>query len=163
MTINDLLVSQLEQNLGMLQMTLADFSDADMMVRPAPGANHTTWQLGHLCRAEVNLLNLVKPGSMPELPAGFADRFDKKAATSDDPKAFATKQELLDLFAKIRQATINVAKSISAADLDTAMPEKMQRLAKNSGEMLAMQAGHVTMHIGQFQVIRRKLGKPVLF
>jgi hypothetical protein len=163
MTINDLLVSQLEQNLGMLQMTLADFSDADMMVRPAPGANHAAWQLGHLCRAEVNLMNLVKPGSMPELPAGFADRFDKKTATIDDPKAFVSKQELVDLLTKIRQATINVAKSISASDLDAAMPEKMQRLAKNSGEMLAMQAGHVTMHIGQFQVIRRKLGKPVLF
>jgi hypothetical protein len=163
MTINDLLVSQLQGNLGVLQMTLAEFSDADMMVRPAPAANHATWQLGHLCRAEVNLMNMVKPGSMPELPAGFADRFDKKTATSDDLKAFETKQELLDLFGKIRQATINVAKSISASDLDTAMPEKMQRLAKNSGEMLAMQAGHVTMHIGQFQVIRRKLGKPVLF
>jgi hypothetical protein len=163
MTINDLLVGQLQQNLGMLQMTLAEFSDADMMVRPAPGANHATWQLGHLCRAEVNLMNMVKPASMPELPAGFGDRFDKKTSTLDDPKAFATKQELLDLFTKIRQATINVAKSISAADLDTPMPEKMQRLAKNSGEMLAMQAGHVTMHIGQFQVIRRKLGKPVLF
>ena len=163
MTTNDLLVAQLQGNLGMLQATLGDFSDADMMVRPAPSANHAMWQLGHLCRAEVNLMNLVKSGSMPELPAGFADRFDKKTATIDDPKAFVSKQELIDLFTKIRQATINVATSISAADLDTAMPEKMQRLAKNSGEMLAMQAGHVTMHIGQFQVIRRKLGKPVLF
>src|SRR3954469_8548494 len=116
MTINDLLVGQLQQNLGMLQMTLADFSDADMMARPAPGANHATWQLGHLCRAEVNLVNMVKPGSMPELPAGFADRFDKKTSTLDDPKAFATKQELLELFGKIRQATINVAKSISPTD-----------------------------------------------
>jgi hypothetical protein len=163
MTINDLLVDQLEQNLGMVQMTLADFSDADMMVRPAPNANHAMWQLGHLCRAEVNLMNLVKPGSMPELPAGFADKFDKVAATNDDPKAFVSKQELLSTFAKIRQATINVAKSISASDLNNPMPEKMQRLAKDAGNMLAMQVGHVAMHVGQFQVTRRKLGKPVLF
>jgi hypothetical protein len=163
MTINDLLVSMLEGNLQMLQMTLNDFSDADMMVRPAPAANHTMWQLGHLCRAEVNLINLVRAGSMPELPAGFADKFDKKTSTVDDPKAFVSKQELLDVFAKTRQATINVAKTVTAAELEVAMPEKMQRLAKTGGDMLAVQVGHVAMHVGQFQVIRRKLGKPVLF
>ena len=38
MTINDLVAGQLQQNLGMLQATIADFSDNDMLVRPAPGA-----------------------------------------------------------------------------------------------------------------------------
>jgi hypothetical protein len=30
-------------------------------------------------------------------------------------------------------------------------------------DLAFLQADHLTMHIGQFQVIRRKLGKPVLF
>ncbi|HTL30797.1 MAG TPA: DinB family protein [Tepidisphaeraceae bacterium] len=163
MTINDLLANMLEGNLQMLQATLGDFSDADIFVRPAAGANHIAWQLGHLCRAEYNLVSLVKTGAMPELPAGFADRFDKKAATSDDAKAFGTKKELLEQFTKLRKATIALAKSASAAELDKAMPENLHALGKNGAEMLAAQAGHVTMHVGQFQVIRRKLGKPVLF
>ena len=36
----------------MLQFTLGDFSDADMLARPAPSANHAAWQLGHLIAAE---------------------------------------------------------------------------------------------------------------
>jgi hypothetical protein len=45
-----------------------------MLTRPVPGANHPAWQLGHLIVAETNAVNLVKPGAMPELPAGFGDR-----------------------------------------------------------------------------------------
>ena len=30
----------------------------------------------------------VAPGSMPPLPGGFADRYTKETAASDDPAAF---------------------------------------------------------------------------
>ena len=31
---------------------LSDLTDADLLVRPVPGANHIAWQLGHLIQAE---------------------------------------------------------------------------------------------------------------
>ena len=46
MTQTELLADMLNRNLEMLKATLGDFSDADMLVRPTPGANHAAWQLG---------------------------------------------------------------------------------------------------------------------
>ncbi|HMB94508.1 MAG TPA: DinB family protein, partial [Tepidisphaeraceae bacterium] len=82
----EFLSSGLADNLEFLKMTLADFSEAEMLTRPCPGANHPLWQLGHLCIAETNLINTIKPGAIPELPAGFAERFEnKKTNNVDDP------------------------------------------------------------------------------
>ena len=33
---------------GMVPMYLGDLSDADLLVRPVPGANHIAWQIGHV-------------------------------------------------------------------------------------------------------------------
>src|SRR4051794_12687205 len=46
MTTTELMADVLAQNLEVVKSTLADFSDADMLVRPAPAANHAAWQLG---------------------------------------------------------------------------------------------------------------------
>jgi hypothetical protein len=39
----------------------------------------------------------------------------------------------------------------------------MAKFAPTVGAMLLLNANHVLMHAGQFSVVRRKLGKPVLF
>jgi hypothetical protein len=70
---------------------------------------------------------------------------------------------LLELFAKTRNGTIAWAKTLSAADLDRPSPEQMQRFVPTIGHLVVMIPVHVAMHVGQFQVIRRKLGKPILF
>ncbi|MGA2583463.1 MAG: DinB family protein [Tepidisphaeraceae bacterium] len=156
-------IDGLKRNQEFLAMTLADFSDADMLARPCPGANHAAWQLGHLIVAETGMVNGVKPGAMPELPAGFADKFSKETCSKDDAAFFPTKAQLLDLWAKTRAGVIAWAKTLNQADLDRPAPEKMQRFVPTVGHLLVMMPVHATMHIGQFQVIRRKLGKPILF
>lgn len=51
----------------MLEMILSDLSDADLMVRPVPHANHFAWQLGHLIAAERNiLLEQLPDAKLPE-------------------------------------------------------------------------------------------------
>ena len=35
---------------------LADLTDADLLVRPVPGANHIAWQLGHLLISEHDMV-----------------------------------------------------------------------------------------------------------
>ena len=54
-----LLADVLNRNLEMLKATIADFSDADMLARPVPSANHAAWQLGHLINSESNMLKGV--------------------------------------------------------------------------------------------------------
>jgi hypothetical protein len=159
----DLLADALQRSLQLVKNTLADFSEADMLVRPAPGANHAAWQLGHLALSEARMLGAASPGTTVELSAGFADAFSRKTSTSDDAAAFPKKAEIIETFAKVRLAAVEWARGLSAADLDRPSPEGVRGFAPTIGAMATMLPEHTAMHLGQFQVIRRVLGKPVLF
>jgi len=163
MTQQELIADNLARNLEMLNWTLGDFTDQEMLTRPVPAANHAAWQLGHLIAAETSLINSVTPGALPELPAGFAEKFSKDKSKSDDPKAFPPKKELIELLTKTRQKTVAWAKGLSDADLAKPVIGNMQQMCPTVAHMALLQIGHIAMHVGQFQVIRRKLGKPVLF
>jgi hypothetical protein len=163
MTELELAADVLKRNTDMIQMTLADFSDADMLVRPCPGANHSTWQLGHLIGAEFRLASAFQIGSLPELPAGFAEKFTKETASKDDAAFFPNKATLWDQFLKTRNGTIAWVRTLKPADLEKPSPERFAARIPTLGHVVALIPSHTAMHVGQFQVIRRKLGKPVLF
>jgi hypothetical protein len=145
------------------QSYLDDLTDSELMVRPVPGANHIAWQLGHLVAAEHELIEMVAPGSMPKLPAGFKEKHIKQTAASDDPKAFCTKAEYLKLLKEQRAGTLAALSKMSDADLAKPAPEPMRSHLATVADMFSMQGGHLTMHAGQWAVVRRKLGRKPLF
>ena len=160
MNINESFAAGLKQNLEMFKMHIADLSDADLMQRPVSDANHANWQIGHLIVAETGMC--AKAGaSMPELPAGFADRYKKDTSKSDDASKFATKADLIAQYEKTRAGTIAWAKSLTPAQLDAVSP--FPHMCPTVGDLVFLCSGHVLMHAGQIQVLRRKLGKPILF
>lgn len=147
---------------NVLTRYVSDMNDADLMIRPSKGSNHLAWQLGHLISSEYQLVNGVCPGISPELPSGFKERHAKDATSVDDPSKFLTKQEYLDLFAKQRQATKAALEQVPDADLDKPGPESVKRMCKTVGAVFCLAAEHPMMHAGQFAIVRRILGKPVL-
>jgi len=163
MTQIELLADVAQRSLDFVRMTLADFSDADLLVRPAPGANHAAWQLGHMAVSEHRLVGMSPKGQMPPLPAGFAERFSRGTTGVDDPALLATKVELLEAFAQMRAASVAWILSLSVEDLALPGPEPLRARVPTVGHLCSMLPTHTAMHIGQIQVIRRKLGKPVLF
>jgi hypothetical protein len=143
---------------------LKDLSDADLLVRPVPSANHIAWQLGHVIAAEVRLVRSQLPdAAYPELPAGFAEQHGKETAAQEPPKGFLSKQQYLDLFNRVREATKATVAKLSDADLDRPTTGQMAPFAPKLGDLLVLAANHALMHAGQFSVVRRKLGKPILF
>ena len=48
MTGRDAIKAALEASKGNLEWYVSDFSDADLLVRPVPGANHAAWQIGNV-------------------------------------------------------------------------------------------------------------------
>ncbi len=142
---------------------LADLSDQDCLLRPAPGANHILWQLGHLVAAEHGLVEACVPGSMPPLPADFAGKYTAETASSDNLADFHSKSELLELFTKQRQGTLAALSKLSAADLDQPAPEKFRSRFPTVGDVLTLVGLHPTMHSGQWVVVRRTLGKKAMF
>lgn len=142
---------------------LDDLTDADLLVRPVPDANHIAWQLGHLITSEHSMVQAALPGTMPPLPAGFAERYTPETAKLDEPSAFHTKAEYLRLATEQRAATLAALDGLTDADLDRPAPEAYRGFLDNLGELLMMQGLHVLMHAGQWAVVRRKLGRKPLF
>ena len=158
MLIATLLSNQILQAKGMIDMHLADFSDADMMFRPAPAANHAIWQMGHLANATRGLVTACDPG----VAFAFEDdaRFGKSKAGFDDIAAFASKAELLGRFESAMQTAAAWVATLTEADLARPTPEPLKNFAPTVGSVAIALTSHATMHLGQFQVARRALGKP---
>jgi hypothetical protein len=146
-----------------VQMYLGDLTDADLLVRPVPGANHIAWQLGHLLTSEHGLVEGILPGAMPALPAGFAEKYTTETSKFDSPGAFHPKSVYLSVYEQQRAGTFKALEKLTDADLDKPSPEKFKDYAPTWGDVFALQGSHWLMHAGQWAVTRRKLGKKPLF
>jgi len=164
MTGKDAIKTTLKGTQNLLNQYVSDLSDADLLVRPVPGANHIAWQLGHLILAEVDLVGKHVPGvSFPELPAGCREKHSKEKSSGDAPGEFLKKAEYLNLFNNLREITVTAVDRLSDADLDRPNTGNMAKFAPTLGSLLLLVSNHTMMHVGQFTAVRRKLGKPVLF
>jgi hypothetical protein len=161
MNAKDVMVGTLGMGDHILYAYLGDLSDSDLLLRPVEGQNHIAWQLGHLISSERSMVEGVKPGSCPPLPAGFAEAHNKEASSSSDTKNFLTKQQYLDLYKSQRAATLKVLESLSETDFDGPGPENMRSFCPTVGATFGLVGQHVLMHVGQFVSVRRKLKKPV--
>jgi uncharacterized damage-inducible protein DinB len=163
MANNDLIADVIARTENMVRMTLEDMSDAELMTRPCPSANHPNWQLGHMIASEAGMVDMIKPGACAVLPEGFAEKYHRDKAKIDDPAAFENKARLLEVHSAVRAATLKFVKELSAEDMSKPGPERMRRMCPTVGHVVHLLPQHVSMHLGQIQVMRRKLGKPVLF
>lgn len=162
MNVIEMLAGATAGNLEFLKMILGDFTDADLWVRPCANANTAGWQLGHLIAGETMMVGSAG-GTMPELPASLRALASDDAAKIDKPSPAPTKAELLAQLGKTRAATVQWIRSLKPEDLDRPSPERMRAHAPTLAQFILLLNGHITMHAGQMQVIRRKLGKPLLF
>ena len=161
--MNDLLADVLIRNIQMLKMTVADISDAQMLDRPVPDANNPLWQLGHLIASEARMVNGCAGKTVIALPDGFEARFSKDTCKSNDPKILGSKAELVPLFEKVRTQTAQWVKTLTQADLDKPTGGPMGEWFPTHGHLISVLPQHINMHLGQIQVLRRKLGLPILF
>lgn len=160
MNAKDVLKNGLALSDRFIQAYVSDLSDADLLVRPVPGMNHIAWQLGHLIDTERVLVDLIKPGSSPALPAGFEEGHGRKMFTVDDPSKFYSAAKYLELWKAQREATLRVLDSLSEADLDKTN-EKFPAFAPSVGAILTVCGSHPAVHAGQFVAVRRLLNKPI--
>ena len=160
MTAKDSIRNQVNTASMIVDSYLKDLSDADILLRPVPGMNHIAWQLGHLIAAERNFAEMVRPGSSPPLPEGFAEAHDRDQTTVDDPDRFLPLSRYQELGKAQRDATMAVLDDLPDAELDRddlSFPEYMPTV----GAILGMVGVHPLMHCGQFVAVRRALNKPI--
>jgi hypothetical protein len=162
MNAKDVLRNTLNLSQTVLSKYIGDLTDADLLKRPGPGCNHLAWQLGHLIASEAGLLNMLRQGSAPELPAGFAEQHNKDTAGIDDPTRFLTKQQYVDLTEQVHAASLKLLADYPEADFDLPAPERMRNMFPTMGAVFMLIATHPLMHAGQIVPVRRALGKPVV-
>ncbi len=136
---------------------LNDLSDAELMQRPHPKCNHINFQVGHLISSEHEMMS--KLGTMPALPAGFAEKYTKENADSNDPARFASKAELMATYKAQRDATLAILDQLPISAYADATGV---HYAPTKGDMLLLQGCHWLMHAGQWVVVRRQNDKPVV-
>ncbi len=156
------IASSLKSTQNMMSMFVSDLSDADLLVRPVPNANHIAWQLGHLIQSECQLGKMIPGSTYPELPAGWGEQHSKKTAAIEPPTGFSTKADYLNKFNQVREATLNALGKLSDSDLDKPTEGDLAKFAPTLADVILLCGNHVMMHAGQFSVVRRKLGKPIL-
>lgn len=162
MNVQDVLKATFATTNMVFNRYLSDLTDAELLVRPAPGCNHIAWQLGHLLVSNTTLLDTVAPGAAPELPAGFAEKYDAETAMSDSAADFLTKAEYLALFEKLNAATVIAIDHLSESDLGQPSPEGWRDMFPKVGDLVVLIVMHSMMHAGQWVPIRRQLNKPIV-
>src|SRR4029079_8489639 len=143
----------------MVESYLSDITPQEMFARPAPGANHLAWPVGHLISAETRLVEAAAPGSMPALPAGFAERHTKDTAASENPADFLSKDEYFKLAKSVRAAPLKALENISDADLEKPVTGRVPPFVKRGVDCFVTAGGHWILHAGQWVVLRRHLGR----
>jgi DinB superfamily len=161
-TPQDAIIASLKFSRMVTNMVLDGLSDANLMVRPVPSANHIAWQLGHLICTEHKFTGEMG-GDVPALPDGFVESYTKETATSDDPAKFETKDTYMNLYNSIRSSTESLVARLSIEDLAKPGPESARSIAPTVGDALLLLASHEQMHVGQYSVVRRSLNMPVAF
>lgn len=160
----ELLGAALKGSEGVTLGFLDGFSDQDLLDRPVDGANHAAWQVGHLILSERFILAEQLPGvKYPALPAGFEVCHGKEGASLKDAKGWLTKSEYERLFRETRKATLEAVARLTEGQLDQPTQGRLAVKAPKLGNLILLVANHDLMHGGQFSVVRRKQGKPVLF
>jgi uncharacterized damage-inducible protein DinB len=144
-------------------MLLGDLEDADLLVRPVPGANHIAWQMGHVISACRHFGELTKPGSMPTLPDGFDEKYGKETAGNDNAEDFLPKADYLRLLDEQRQALLSLLDELTEEELENDAHESLKSICHTVADVFGLASDHEMMHSGQYSTVRRKLGKPVAF
>ena len=90
-----LIARQLAFSRDTVLMTVEDFSEAELLVRPVPAANHPYWQLGHLCDIEVDIVNSIRSGTLAEPAGEFRERFSSGGTKNETALTGFGKEELL--------------------------------------------------------------------
>ena len=160
----DVIKTALDRTRFVLNWYVSDLSDADLFVRPVPTANHIAWQFGNVIVGDRYLVREQLPdAAYPELPEGFMEAHGPDGAAEDGPDGFLTKAKYLALFDEVRSATIAAVDALTEADLDRPATGNIADFAPTLGQLFLLVSNHTLLHAGQFSVVRRKLGKPVLF
>ena len=158
----DFIKTSLASSQGWALGLILGMKDAPLTQPTSNGGNHPLWVLGHIVRAESDLLDafiLGKPNRFPELEA-----FSMGTTPTTDAGQYPSMDELLGKFEEIRAASLAHLETLSEADLDkrSHAPEEFGPSFATVGAVYSAMSTHTSFHAGQVADARRAAGRDVL-
>ncbi len=155
------LLSAWQRNGDYGRKLIADLTQAQMIVQPAPATNHPAWVMSHLIAYHGVLLALLQEKT-PDDPLNH--RFGMKSKPEADASLYAGKDELLAAWVKNHE---DIATALAGADeslFDQPMPiERWRKPFPKIGSVLAyVMIAHEGIHLGQLSTWRRVQGLPAV-
>ncbi|MCC6680365.1 MAG: DinB family protein [Phycisphaeraceae bacterium] len=140
---------------------VADLTQEQMLVQPAPATNHPAWVMSHLIAYHGVLLALLQ-GKTPDDPLNH--RFGMKSKPETDASLYPSKDELLAAWVKHHE---DIAAALAGADeslFDQPMPlERWKKPFPKIGSLLGyVMIAHEGIHLGQLSTWRRVQGLPAV-
>ena len=163
MTTIEFIKISLAASTGWSMGLINDMRDAPL-TQPTPnGGNHPTWVLGHIVRAESDLLDgfiLGQPNRFPE----YEKLFGMGSEPSTDASIYPSIDELIGKFELIRAATLAHLDTLTDADLDAAShaPAEFGEMFGTVAACFAAMSSHISFHSGQVADARRAAGRTPL-
>ena len=158
-TLSEAVVEGLRVSDVLFQRYVADLKPTEWHFQPVPGMNTVAWVVGHLTLVEHRRATALGATGLPDLPAGFAERYGPTRQPAGAQPALDSPAELTRLFHAVRDRL--------RAAVREATPERLAAplapphpLFATVGEATLFLPQHAALHFGQVTVLRRILGYP---
>jgi uncharacterized damage-inducible protein DinB len=157
----DAIIATIELTRQSLLKLVADLSDAQLTLQPAPKTNHPAWVLGHQLFVDYNFLKLI---GGPE--TAVTDEFKKLYGGNSTPLAdaalYQNKQWYLERMHEVRQQIYARLKTLTPEQYNAPHPDpnRRQRTPTVLHAILLYGTWHEAYHAGQLSAWRRVQGLP---
>jgi len=152
------------QMLAYCKRLVAELSEEQLAIVPAPSANPPLWILGHLAVAtDWCLAMLGQPRLCPE---SWHQCFGRGSNPAEIPPPYPTKAELLQAIERGHQHVTSAARSADpeAMAKPHGVPLFERGQLKTTGDLVALlMTAHVGVHLGELTYWRRLREYPPLF
>ncbi len=165
MSLFDAIISVITHTRNQTLKLVADLSDEQLCVQPAPKTNHPAWVLGHLLMVDHSFLKTI---GGPEMPAWIDDAFKAtyggKSEPVPDKSKYQPKQFYIEKLSAVREQIYARLKQLTTEDLHQPHPDPARRERMPTvGHAIAFYGTwHEAYHSGQLSAWRRVQGLPAV-
>ncbi len=142
---------------------VADLTDDQMTLQPAPKTNHPAWVLGHLLAVDGSFLALLG-GTAPTLDANWKEVYGGGSTPVADSSKYKPKKFYVDHLAAVREQIIARLKTIKPEELSKPHPDpaRRERFPTILHAIFIYGTWHEGYHAGQLSAWRRVQGLPAV-
>ncbi len=163
MSLNDALIMVITFTRNQTLKLVADLSDEQLAVQPAPKTNHAAWVLGHILVSDYSFLQLISGTPVPDwVDETVRAIYGNKSEPSADKSKYKPKQFYIEKLIAVREQIYTRLKAMTAADFDAPHPDPARRERfPTVGHMVTFYGTwHEAYHSGQLSAWRRVQGLP---